>query len=187
MRTLRARPALLASLMVGVVAMMGLGFALWAEQLHVGATVNTGTLNMRFSAVSANEVADNAADDAICQGAGVAANGNSATVTFTNAFPGYSCIIATTVRNVGTVDATLQPVAISGDVAPFDIQRLLLADDPVNGGATDGDLIPHGVGTRDGPAWRVTFKTDNDNTTENHTGASAYHLTFSAPFENAAP
>lgn len=183
MRTLRARPALLASLVVGVVATMGLGFALWSETLDVTATVDTGELNMRFVAVSLSEVADNAAPgDADCAGGGLMQQGNKAKVTFTDAYPGYSCILTTVVRNLGTVDTVLTSAPVTGDTAPFDIERLLLADDP-EGGADDRQGYPNVSGAQDGPVWRVTFKESNDNTTEDQ----RYTLTFAANFENAAP
>lgn len=181
MCTLRPRPALLASLVVGVVATMGLGFALWSDQLNVGATVDTGNLKVELDA-GAREVADNTTDNASCVAENV---GNEARVTFTDAFPGYSCNVTTFVGNVGTVDAVLKSATPSGtptiDGAQFDIKRL----SPPKG-AADRELYPDGDIPKAGPAWRVTFQS-NDNTTEYRTGVHAYHLTFSAVFENAAP
>lgn len=183
MRTLRARPALLASLVIGLVAMMGLGFALWSETLSIDATVDTGNLNMRFAAVSLSEVSDNPAPgDADCVGDGLTQQGNKATVTFTDAYPGYSCILTTIVRNIGTVDAVLVSTPVTGDTAPFDIERLLLSEEP-EGGADDGQGYPNVPGPQDGPVWLVTFKTSNGNTTEDQ----AYELHFEANFENGAP
>jgi hypothetical protein len=105
MQTPRKRTALFSAIAGGVSATMGLGFALWLETLDVAAAVGTGDLNARFTTVSASEFADNATGDATCVGAGVTSDGSNATVTFTDAFPGYSCIVTTTVRNIGTVDA----------------------------------------------------------------------------------
>jgi hypothetical protein len=183
MRTLRARPALLASLVIGVVAMMGLGFALWSETLNVAAAVGTGDLDMRFTAVSANEFADNATGDASCVGAGVTSDGNSATVTFTDTFPGYSCIVITTVRTIGTVDAVLASTNVTGDAALFDIERLLLADDPIHGGAADGQVYTNGTGsaTARSGVWRVAFKTSNGNATEHQATRSTSWPTSRTP------
>lgn len=181
MCTLRARPALLASLIVGVVTTMGLGFALWSDTLDVDATVNTGELNVRLDGASGNEVADNTAPgDASCVGAGVIEpEGNEATVTFTDAFPGHSCNVTTFVRNIGTVGAVLASANVTGDDARFDIVRLSTGQ----GGAPEGQVYPDDALATAGPAWRVTFKASNDNTTEDQ----AYTLRFLTNFGNDAP
>ncbi len=178
MRTMRARPALLASVGIGLVATMGLGFALWNETLTVAATVSTGRLDMRLAGASANEVADNAPGDADCKGAGVALDGNSATVEFIDAFPGHSCIVTTSVRNEGTVDAVLMAPTISGDTTRFETVRL-----PFPEGAQDGQVYRDGDLATGGPSWRVTFLESNGNDSENKT----YELNFTLNFVNDTP
>lgn len=106
MQTPRKRTALLASIAVGAVATMGLGFALWTDQLNVDATVGTGNLNVEFAEVAADK----------CDPATVDRDGSTKgiEVTVEDAVPGFTCVITADIRNTGTVDAKVTAINPTG-------------------------------------------------------------------------
>lgn len=123
MQAPRKRTALLASIAVGAVATMGLGFAAFTQTLNATAVVGTGDLDVRF----ANLVGDNCTPKSTTTGF---------EVTVKDVAPGFSCKITTDILNKGTVDAEVTEVE-SGDATGM----TLTAD-----GIEAGEVLAKGVG-----------------------------------------
>ncbi len=175
MHTPRKRTALLASVAIGAVATMGLGYALWTETLNIGANVNTGSLNVAFANLNPvdNEPAGGQ-DDAQCA-AVLGPNDDSFTVTLTDAYPGYRCDIATGINNSGTVDAIA--TAFSPDASTAGGMITITRA----GGAT---AYPDGA-TTPGPTYTVAV---NPSATTAEVGFGSVHTVgASIDFANATP
>lgn len=174
MHTPRKRTTLLSAIAIGVVATMGLGFALWTETLNVDATVSTGELSAVFALPVATDD-DGGQADGTCT---AIADGNSLSVKLDNAYPGYSCDIATPIFNNGTVDAVITEAGFQEDPA--------IQDDKISiTRVADGiGSYPNGQ-TTTGPTYRVAV---NRTATETHVNEKAlYTIGASIDFANATP
>jgi hypothetical protein len=106
---------LLVMVLVLVVASLGVGYALWSEQLSINSSVTTGDLNVIFDGGSAS-VLDSNGDPigTITPNAGR----KTATLTITHAYPGATCSVPIILKNVGTIPAVTGPyywMAPAGD------------------------------------------------------------------------
>ena len=97
--------------------LLGVGYALWSETLHINGTVSTGNVGVELSGPVIIEWGPGEAlKPTIANCAGVlSADGNSITVTVTNAYPSYECYVIFDVHGVGNVPAHVhQPEKMSG-------------------------------------------------------------------------
>jgi hypothetical protein len=153
---------------------MGLGFALWSETLNVAAAVNTDNLDVAFADAVADDNEDGSHDDAQCT---TAIDGGNLKVTLTNAYPGYSCEIATKITNSGTVDAVAtykqDPASVPDSNSKITITR--------TGGAT---VYPDGATTA-GPTYTVAVHRSATKT--DVAESNSYTISASIDFENDTP
>lgn len=177
METPRQRTTLLSAAAIGVVATMGLGFALWTETLNVDAFVNTGNLNVAFESAVAEDNEDGSQDDAQCS---TTVNEGNLAVTLTNAYPGYSCDIATQITNSGTVDAVV--TALLEDAASTPDSSGMITISRSSGNV--GDAYPDGA-TAPGPNYTVAVNSAATETNVNE--GDSYTIGASIDFANDTP
>lgn len=152
--------------LVAVLALAGMGltYTLWSETLEVDGTVNTGTLDVSISGdttekvgvggwvLGEDEIGDipgwelkPAAANCDVQGSFVGTTGpgesgadNTLTVTVTDAYPSFYCIVTVTVTNDGSVPVHVnEPALVAGSTAG--ISGVGSLDAYVGNVDTDGD------------------------------------------------
>ena len=96
----------------------GMGYAYWSQKLVIAGTVKTGYEDPIFVSCFSNDPPGNTDPDedkdvgsCLCS---IDANDPSKIiVTILNAYPGYSCEVATRIRNAGTVPINITNVSIT--------------------------------------------------------------------------
>jgi len=107
-----------------IAIVMGTALAAWTESLLVNVTVNTGKVDVSIIS-QGTYFRDNeklGEDYGTCS-VSISSDGNSATVTINNAYPGYKAEVYLKVKNVGTIpvkldgwSSTHDPNALSVDL-----------------------------------------------------------------------
>jgi len=110
-------------LALALIAMvLGTALAMWSETLYVNVEVNTGKVDVSIVNATCSDTGPDpqAPDFSNKEGKDVAScyveiseNGNSATVTISNAYPGYRVEVDLTVKNDGTIPVKLYRYEIS--------------------------------------------------------------------------
>lgn len=92
--------------MIAVLALgsLGLGYAAWTDTLTINGSATSGTLDVQFGSTSAID-GDGIAGPGTC--AIVSANADNITFLATNAYPGYTCTIDSSIENHGSLPAEL--------------------------------------------------------------------------------
>jgi len=87
-----------------IAIVMGTALAMWFEKLTVDVTVETGSVDISVQA-ECNEAPE--AEGKNVGSCEAEVDGNSVTVTISNAYPGYSADVTITVSNVGSIPVDL--------------------------------------------------------------------------------
>jgi len=98
--------------LVLAVIVLGAALAMWSETLTVNVTVNTGKVDVSISAQCLEAPEAEGKDVASCT-VTPSEDGNSVTVTISNAYPGYKVNVYLTVSNDGTIPVKLYRFSIS--------------------------------------------------------------------------
>jgi hypothetical protein len=108
--------------LVGMLAAIGTGYALWSKTLNIEGTVNTGTVDADFDSASASDTGTDPGYDkdvASCTVSGV--NSQTLTITIDNGYPSYTCDVDFTVTNTGTVPVKVHSFDTSGVPSQLDV------------------------------------------------------------------
>jgi predicted ribosomally synthesized peptide with SipW-like signal peptide len=120
--------------LVILLALLGVGYALWSDTLVIDGTVHTGNVDMAFSPCSTNDEGTSVdpgyeKDVASCEcalapgnhGDGNVDTGNDLmTITINNGYPSYSCEVNYDMTNVGTIPVHLYSVTEDYDPSVLD-------------------------------------------------------------------
>lgn len=91
-------------MMMMALAVLGVGYAWWTEQLTATGAIQTGSIDVRMENTTVEE--GDPLSVATCSGT-VSADGKTLTVTIDNAYPGYTCGLNFGLTNYGTVPAKI--------------------------------------------------------------------------------
>lgn len=129
--------------LVGMLAAIGTGYALWSKTLNIQGSVQTGEVDADFDAATTNDPVGTIdpgydKDVASCEVSGVGTQ--TLTVTILNGYPSYTCAVDFLVTNTGTVPVKVQSFDITGVPPELDVT---LTDLPV-GTQIDPGIEAHG-------------------------------------------
>ena len=117
----------LAMTLVVAIMMMGAGYAYWSQDLTINNTVDTGVLEVNFAEPAAIEEEDLPNQPL----ADMSINGNKATITFIDVFPGVENLWMFNLQNDGTLKAFVRDFEIANNQKFGDrvITDIILVDD----------------------------------------------------------
>ncbi|WP_290725287.1 SipW-dependent-type signal peptide-containing protein [Archaeoglobus sp.] len=95
--------------MLVALGLVGATYAYWEDSLSITGTVGTGTLEVIFNSTATSSDNEETYDVGSVQ-CEVADDGKSATVTITNAYPGYQANCTFTIENTGTIPAKIKAI-----------------------------------------------------------------------------
>lgn len=98
-------------------AMTGVAFAQWTDQVVINATVSTGTVDFRILDLGECEVSPGI----VVEGSEVATGGKSATITISNTYPGAYGYLWINVKNAGSIPIKLSQMRIVRVSGPWDL------------------------------------------------------------------
>jgi hypothetical protein len=103
-------------ILVVVMAMgaIGAGYAAWQQTLNIGGSVNAATFDVNFTTATASTAPTGGTSTAVISVPGPT-SGKTATITVTNAYPGYTGTYALTVTNNSSIPVTLALSGPTGD------------------------------------------------------------------------
>ena len=103
---------------------MGVGYAVWGEDMYIEGTVETGYVDTEWSLKSCS---DNDGDPGWGEvTATISPDMNTLNVEIINAYPGYEATINCDMHNVGTVPAEVGPMDLTG--VPPELSVELIGD-----------------------------------------------------------
>lgn len=129
---------MLALVVIDALGLTGVAYTYWTQNLVIGSTVTTGTLNASLSAAKVGEgnnvvepVTATSLPTGISPSAGICTANQGAdpqhvTISVTNMFPGYFCTIELTLDNLGSIPIdvdTISPSSLASLLSP-DVQAV---------------------------------------------------------------
>jgi predicted ribosomally synthesized peptide with SipW-like signal peptide len=126
----------LVMVLVIMLALLGVGYALWSDTLVIEGTVNTGEVDMAFSPCATNDsgtandpgYTKHVASCACARSDGTIENPSDdgydqLNITITDGYPSYSCNVTYDMSNIGTVPVHLYSVFADYDPNALDVEQ----------------------------------------------------------------
>jgi hypothetical protein len=107
----KSLPISIALILLIALSTLGLAYGAWTDQLNINGTVTTGTFDVDMDYMYYDW------DQPGCTAA-ISADGNTLTVTVTNAYPGFHCGGGVSFRNQGTVPAKINGLVEVSNTVP---------------------------------------------------------------------
>ena len=107
-----------------IVASIGLATAMWTDTLKINATIKTGKVDVKWSAVSCSDTGadpqapgfhnDEGKNVASCNVSIVGEGNDTLRIVLSNVYPGYQVVVTGVVDNIGTIPVKLNSYSING-------------------------------------------------------------------------